>query len=101
MDLDEMGALMGYDAQSIEKLVGTGISKGIIGHALGNGPTPHVVERLLVAVLYSAGLVQKKPKDIWKIAASLASKLCVRPDNFLTFVSQVRQQECTRAPCRS
>merc|ERR1712039_171906 len=69
MHLEEIGALMGRQKQDIEKLKQQGISESDIGFALGNGQPLNVVERLLRELLFSAGLLECQPDDVWALAS--------------------------------
>lgn len=92
MTVEEIGALMGYPKHLIDKLRATGVSKGDISFALGNGQALNVVERLLRELLFSAGLVKSKPIDVWALACEKASLQTSRPCDFPAFVMEIRQQ---------
>jgi len=64
--IHELGRLQGWHTLSIDKVLGNGAKVSALGRALGNGMSVNVLYRLLPRALWSAGLLERKPRDVFK-----------------------------------
>ncbi len=90
LSLEEIGKLMGINEEIVVRMVATGVPACRIGHALGNGQSLNVLERLLARLLHAAGLVEARLPDVWETASSRALQMPARPEDTLKFVDEVR-----------
>ena len=78
----EIGRLQGFPTWAVDKMLSTISHPGDIRFAIGNAMGVNVLVRLLPRVLYSAGLLQERPKDIWKhFSSKNAAAAKVLPDD--------------------
>ena len=63
-DTDEMMMFQGIPPGRLD-WKSAGLSRGTIGHAIGNACAVNVLERLIPRVLFSAGLIRTLPVDVW------------------------------------
>ena len=73
--IHELGRLQGWHTSSIDKALDGGAKISTLGHALGNGMSVNVLYRLLPRALWSAGLLERKTRDVFKIPPSEAQAL--------------------------
>jgi site-specific DNA-cytosine methylase len=73
--IQELGRLQGWRTSSINKVLDKGASNCKLGRALGNGMSVNVLYRLLPRVLWSAGLLEHKTRDVFKTPPSEARGL--------------------------
>ena len=62
----KMARLQGWRSDDIGRLLKSGQSERQVGKALGNGMSINVLYRLLPRALYAAGLLVRKPTDVFK-----------------------------------
>ena len=73
--IHELGRLQGWHTLPIDKVLGKGAKVSALGRALGNGMSVNVLHRLLPRALWSAGLLERKTRDVFKIPPSEARAL--------------------------
>ena len=78
----EIGRLQGFPTWAVDNMLSTTSHPGDIRFAIGNAMGVNVLVRLLPRVSYSAGLLQERPKDIWKhFSSKNAAAAKVLPDD--------------------
>ena len=65
--IHELGRLQGWHTSSIDKALERGAKISMLGHALGDGMSVNVLYRLLPRALWSAGLLGRRMRDVFKI----------------------------------
>ena len=73
--IHELGRLQGWHTLSIDKVLDRGAKVSSLWRALGNGMSVNVLYRLLPRALRSAGLLERKPRDVFKIPPAEARAL--------------------------
>ena len=73
--IHELGRLQGWHTLSIDKVLGKGAKVSALGRALGSGMSVNILYRLLPRALWSAGLLERKPRDVFKIPPAEARAL--------------------------
>ena len=73
--IHELGRLQGWHTSSIDKALDGGAKINILGRALGDGASVNVLYRLLPRALWSAGLLERKTRDVFKVPPSEARGL--------------------------
>ena len=93
LTIGEMCSLFGIDPKLMLKAQQkSNSSDAVVGAALGNAMSLNVLERVLGSLLFSAGLVKKRPVDVWQEAANAAKQRSTPPHNMLKFVRDVRRR---------
>ena len=65
MTLQEIGALQGWPSDWILKMLDAHNAPVALGHALGDGMSLSVLQRILPRALWCAGMLPRLPKDPW------------------------------------
>ncbi len=64
--LGELAKLQGMDLRRFGDYESVGINGRCIGHAIGNAMSVSVLERILIRLVWAAGLVDCMPRDLWE-----------------------------------
>ena len=76
-----MATLQGLPRAILNKLIQAAGGNGrTVGQALGDAMSIYVLMRLLPRALYSTGLLDSLPQDVWECASR--GGVTVRPDEF-------------------